>query len=137
MKSNAIISAILIFLAGCGSSDANRDRVPDGSKQGLFVSEPDEKGYVTSAFQGVHKYDPVATMYICATLAIQSGRMPNAVLILGKAEQANFGKVDEKSSGFLLKDAENFWAINQDVDQEVFWNDRCKVPMENIENLYG
>ena len=137
MKKSALLSAILVCLAGCNFSDYNRDRGPDGTEQGLFASDPDKEGYVTSAFQGVREYGPVATMYICVTLAIQSGRMPNALLLSAKAEQANFGRVDEKSNGLLLKDAANFWLINSNVDQDAFWKNSCTVPMDNLSSLYG
>ena len=138
MAKKTIIATTLALLAACGPTDhETKDRGPDGTKQGLIASDPDQEGYVTSAFQGVREYGPTAMMNICVTLAVQSGKMPNAILLSAKAEQANFGKINEEASSLLLKDAANFWSINTDIDQDAFWSEHCKVPMENLNSLYG
>lgn len=130
------VLAVSTWLAGCNSPDAERGR-GNVREEGLLVSTPDTEGYVTSAFQGVKAYDSMAMLYICVTLGVQSGKMPDGPLIMGKAFKSNLGKIDVEQSGLLFKDATNFWRINSDIDKDVFWVDRCQIPMANLQKLYG
>jgi len=145
-------SVLIIFLlattAACGSGDTSQNNDGDnGLANGLIKYPPDSKGYVTSAFQGVKVYSATAVQYICTVIAVRDGYEPNALAHLAKVESqldriaADYEPKAEgaaEASGFLLKDANNWYDINRnETDVGSFYEDKCRVPIENMSKMYG
>ena len=142
---NVLIIFLLATTAACssGGTSQNNDG-DDGLDNGLIKYPPDSEGYVTSAFQGVKVYSVIAVTYICRVIAVRDGYQPNAVALFAKFELQN-GLADDKdanrraeASGLLLKDANNWYDINRNqVDVGKFYEDKCRVPIENMSKMYG
>ena len=145
-------SVLIIFLlattAACGSADTSQNNDgDDGLDNGLIKYPPDSKGYVTSAFQGVKVYSVTAVQYICTVIAVRDGYEPNALAYLAKFNsQLNRIAADDRAkanaaseaSGLLLKDANNWYEINRnETDVGSFYEDKCRVPIENMSKMYG
>lgn len=139
------VTGLFLILTACGSGDTSQNHDgDDGLDNGLIKYPADSEGYVTSAFQGVKVHSVIAVTYICRVIAVRDGYQPNAVALFAKFELQN-GLTDGKdanrraeASGLLLKDANNWYDINRDqVDVGKFYEDKCRVPIENMSKMYG
>ncbi len=141
---NAFIIFLLAIMTGCGPRDVSRNNNgDDGLDNGLIEYPPDSHGYVTSAFQGVNTYSSTTMLFICTVIAVRDGHQPNSLFLFSEYIFQNAVSDDAKysaaeASGLLLKDANNWYDINRgEIDLVRFYDDKCRVPIENMIKMYG